>query len=207
MQKLNNDSDIKKYLQSGNLTKPFLESEYVLEKVMCDYNFKREQGKDITKLESLAGWINHIAKFSNDREFKDKYRFQRTAEEIWKSKIFTGCTDCAIVFATFARQIGIPTTILATAEKSWLESFLKGEETSHRGHSFCECFYEGEWFLVDPTSRRIERKYDTKKLVLSYNVGVGNVYYPYLRCLDFEVRQDTKTHNRKMDNYCKNIKI
>ena len=32
--------DIQKYMQNGSLTKPFLDSDYVLEKVMIDYNSK-----------------------------------------------------------------------------------------------------------------------------------------------------------------------
>lgn len=115
------ESDKNYFLTSGVLTYPFVSNEYVLEKVLCDYNAKLAKGIKTTKIESLFNWINKSVKFG-DNEFNNKFRFQRTAEEIWNSKIMTGCTDYATVFATFARQIGIPTTILHTAEKvGWIK--------------------------------------------------------------------------------------
>ncbi len=195
------------YLTNGNLTQPFISNEYVLEKVLCDYNHKIEKGIKITKIESLFNWINHVVKFG-DKEFNDKYRFQRTAKEIWDSKIMTGCTDYATLFATFARQIGIPTTILHTAERSWVERLQHNKDFSHHyGHSFCECFYEGKWILVDPTFRKIEKEYNPEKLELGYMVGGSSTFIPYQRGIDLEIKQTTSEHNSLMDKLCKNLKI
>lgn len=75
----------------------------------------------------------------------------------------------------------------------------------HFGHSFCECYFNGEWVLVDPTSKHIERSYNSKKIKLSHPVGDKNVFVPYFRGLDLGKRQDTKVHNKMMDETCLNI--
>ena len=87
MKKLNKTTDVQKYLKFGNLTQPFLTDDYVLDKVMCDYNAKLKYNGQANKLESLYLWINHNVEYSQDQEFRDKHKFQRTAEEIWQSKL------------------------------------------------------------------------------------------------------------------------
>lgn len=119
MRKPNKTTDVQKYLQSGNLTQPFLDDSYVLDMIMRDYRAKLKLNKQANKLESLYQWINKNVEYSKDQDFRVKYKFQRTAKEIWQSKVTTGCTDYCILFATFARQIGIPATFLHTA-KNWL---------------------------------------------------------------------------------------
>ncbi len=199
------ESDKNYFLTRGVLTYPFVSNEYVLEKVLCDYNAKLAKGIKTTKIESLFNWINKSVKFG-DNEFNNKFRFQRTAEEIWNSKIMTGCTDYATVFATFARQIGIPTTILHTAEKSWVDQVQQNNDYSHHaGHSFCECFYDGKWILVDPTCREIEKEYNPNLLKLSYKVGGSSTFIPYQRGLDLGKKQTTKEHNKYMDEICKTL--
>ena len=109
----------------------------------------------------------------------------RTAQEIWESKKASGCTDYAILYATFARTLGVPTTLLHTAEYDWLQKLKNGEDsTMHFGHSFCECYFGDKWVLVDPTCKHIERNYNPKKLELSYKVGGKSVFIPYFRGLD-----------------------
>ena len=166
---LNKTTDVEKFLQFGNLTQPFLDDDYVLYKVMCDYNAKLELYGQANVLESLYLWIDKNVKYSKDQDFRDKYKFQRTAKEIWESKFATGCTDYCILFATLARQIGISTTLLHTAEKSWIERLKKNKEhKTHCGHAFCECFYNDKWILVDPTSKRYQIDYNTNLIKLNY---------------------------------------
>lgn len=203
MRKLNKTTDVAKYLQFGNLTQPFLADDYVLDKVMRDYNAKLKLNGQANKLESLYLWINHNVEYSNDQEFRDKHKFQRTAEEIWQSKLTTGCTDYCILFATFARQIGISTTFLHTAEKNWLFRLKNNEDyKSHYGHGFCECFYNGEWVLVDPTCKKYQTNYDINLLHLNYNVGGNNEFIPYLRDFDLNVKQSIKEYHKTMDELC-----
>ncbi|MBP3344637.1 MAG: hypothetical protein J6K97_00345 [Clostridia bacterium] len=135
---LNNTTDCQMFLKQGNLTKPFLTDEYVLCKVMQDYDSKVKRGRKITKIESLYNWINSHTVFEReDREFVRNNKFQRTAQEIWENKKMTGCTDYATLFAVFARQIKIPTTILHTVASSWIEKLQNGEDfQKHYGHTF-----------------------------------------------------------------------
>lgn len=206
MKKLNK-TDAEKYLCPGNLSKPFLSDDFVLSKVLIDYNFKLEKNIKTTKIESLYNWIAKNVKLG-DKEFNEKNRFMLTAAEVWENKLSTGCTDYATLFATFARQIGIPTTILHTAELGYIQKLQNNEKLiPHKGHTFCECFYEGKWILVDPTYKKIELNYNPNKLELSYKVGDSSIFIPYFRGLDLEKKQTTKMQNHEMDRICKTIKI
>ena len=199
-------SDAKKYLQFGELTKKFLEDEYVIDKVMHDYNYKISIGKKATKIESLMAWINHCVVWSKDDKFNKKYKFNRTAQEIWESKIVTGCTDMALLFCTFARQIEIPTTFLHAAELDWLKNLLDGKDCQmHKGHSFCECFYDGKWILVDPTCKKIVYDYDADKIVLPYKNLGSDTFIPYFRGLDLEHKMTLKEHNDFEELLCKKV--
>ncbi len=201
------DDDKNFYLSSGKLTESFLDDEFVLERVLCDYNSKREKGVDITKIDSLLSWIHTKTKFGDD-EYIENHKFQHTAKELWQSQKMTGCTDYALLFATFARQIGIPTTILHTAQDDWFLKFRQnGEAKHHMGHYFCECFYGDKWILVDPTFRKIKKEYNPNLLRLSYKVAGSSVYIPYDRSLDLEKKQSILEHNQHMDEMCRNLAI
>lgn len=199
------NGDIETYLQNGFLTKPFLDDYIVKQKVEIDYNAKILIYPNYTKIESLFCWINHCLQYSQDEEFIANNKFQRNAQEIWDSGYAVGCSDYAILFATFARQLGLPTTILATAEINFYKNLIKGNKTHHVGHYFCECFYENKWYLVDPANKKLENEFSVDVLQLSYNIHNGNKYIPYLRCLDLGKRQTIKEHNIEMDYILKSI--
>jgi len=200
MEKLNNKSDCNKYLKNGFLTQPFLEKDLIIEKVMLDYNAKKEKNNEITIIESLYTWIGRNVKFQKENEGLKNLKFHRTAHEVWESKLATGCTDYAIVFATLARQLGIPTTILHTAEYNWVKRLKKGGDIKkHLGHSFCECFYNGQWILVDPTARKIQLEYNLNIISLNYLVGESSQFVPYLRGLDLGLKQSIEEHNLFME--------
>ncbi len=207
MQKLTR-ADAKTFLQAGELTKPFLDKDYVLDKVMCDYNRKISLGESVTKIDSLMSWINHCVTTASDSNFLQKHKFNRTAEEIWESKVVTGCTDRAMLFCTFARQIEIPTTLLHTVKYNYLKDFLSGKDVQiHKGHTFCECFYDGKWILVDPTCRKIVYDYNPDRLVLPYNNLNSNVFVPYFRGLDLTRKMTLKQHNKQEEEACKKLQI
>lgn len=198
--------DCETFKKAGVLTQPFLNDKIIEEKVLFDYNQKIKNNPKYTKLESLFYWINHKVKYSEDKEFRSANKFQRTAKEIWESGYATGCTDYAILFCTFARQLNIPTTFLQTAEYNWLNKLKSGESLNvNYGHAFCECFYNDEWILVDPTSRKIQFNYSCKKIELNYNVGGNNIFIPYYRGLDFGKIQSIKEHNDNMNNVCSSL--
>ncbi len=198
-----------KYLNNGILTTPFLDKRYLLNRVETDFNKKIKNDSNYTKIQSLYNWIHKNIKTTTNKQYKMKYKFQRTAKEIWESGFATGCTDYAILFVTFARQIGIPSTFLHTAEYGWLQELKNGEEISkiHRGHSFCECYYNGKWILVDPTYRKIVFSYNAEKIYLSYLVGNSNIFIPYYRDLDLGKKQSIEEHNEEEERVCSNLKI
>lgn len=198
-----NDETIKqKFLQAGELSKPFLDTKYVLkmliENGMCE--------SDFLKIQAIFNWLSKY--FSQgDKEFCAKNRFKRNAKEVYESELVSGCNDCALVFATFARQVGISATMLYTAERSWLDNFLDGEKQGlHIGHVFCECFCDGGWVLVDPINRKIVGNYNPNLIELDYNVGSNNRFVAYDRCVDMGERKDMKSFNCEMDKKCVGLK-
>lgn len=206
MNKLTN-RDVSTYLKFGFLTKPFLDAELIRRKVDIDHNSKILANPNYTKVESLFHWINHLIKMSQDKEFVQNNKFQRNAKEIWESGVAVGCSDYALLFATFARQLGWATTILATVEIDCLKTIQQGKQTRHFGHYFCECHYDGKWLLVDPANERIEQIYSLDEICLNYTILNSNKYIPYLRCIDLGKRQTIKEHNQDMDLLCNNIKL
>ena len=195
MDALNSTTDVYLYLKQGKMTKPFMRDEEVFKKVQSDQmvNTKRSE------IESLMAYIKYHLKPSEDENFKNKNKFRRTVSQIWKSGVVTGCADNALVFATMARQIGIPTTILETADKSFLEEFAKDSSVkAYRGHFFCECFYHEKWVLVDPTFNKVMEDYDVNNLNLPYKVGKSSHYVSYLRETDIGKGRNIAETNRKM---------
>lgn len=197
------EEDVAKYLMSGDLTQPFLDENFIEKKLSIDYKSKQKQKIVLNKIECLFNWIHHNLKYCNDREFVINNQFGREAKEIWESGLSTGCTDYALVFCTLARQLNIPTTILHTAEYNWVKRLQNHEDCQmHYGHTFCECFFEGKWILVDPTCNKIEYSYNPKKIILNYQVGKHSVFIPYFRGADLKYKQTVKQHNQSMDEEC-----
>lgn len=196
--------DVEEYLKFGNLSQPFLEKNYVEEMVMRDFNSKNHAENTI--FESLIRWIKFKLRMAEGKEKNCK--FSRTAKEIWESGFYTGCTDLALVFSCFARQLGYPTTILHTAEMNWLKRLQGGQDAKmHFGHSFCEVFYNDKWILVDPTRNKVLFDYSEDKIHLPYSLGGNSVFVPYKRCIDFDKPQTVYEHNQIMDNLCKDLEI
>jgi transglutaminase-like putative cysteine protease len=68
---------------------------------------------------------------------------KRTADNILKSKIFTGCSDKAIAFVALARASGIPSRLV--------ETIIGGnKQDSHHGHIFVDIKISNKWYLFDP---------------------------------------------------------
>ena len=207
MESLNNFEDVEKYKNFGVLTQPFLTKEFLHEKILIDLKHKQKDENSDYYLESLFLWINANVTYSKDEKIQ-KQKFMRTAKEIWESKKSSGCTDYAILFATFARTLGMSTTVLHTAEYEWLQRLRIGKDSwMHYGHTFCECYFNDGWVLVDPTCEYITKDYNPEKLELPYKIAGKSVYIPYFRGLDLGEKQNTETHNKKIDEMCKALKI
>lgn len=207
MKLLNSTSDVIYYKNSGPLTQPFLEKDFVYEKVLIDLNHKQKDINSTYFLESLSLWIKHEVAYSNEYEIQNK-KFSRTAKEIWDSKKGSGCTDYALLFATFARSLDIPTTILHTAQLEWLKRYKnKSDYFVHYGHTFCECFFNNKWILVDPSSCKIIDNYDQTKIILPYNIAGNNIYISYYRGLDFGQKSTVGEHNKIMEEKCDKLDL
>ncbi|MBR2468329.1 MAG: transglutaminase domain-containing protein [Clostridia bacterium] len=199
--------DIDLYLNFDEVTAPFLETDYVLEKVMYDFEAKQKAKIPNTKLHSLFNWIDAKMKYEREEKFNSENKFARTAKQIWESGKTTGCTDYAILFMTFAKQLGIPTTMLHTASRSWVANLQETKKpTSNQGHNFNECFYDNKWVLVDPTCRKVIEKYNPNQILLSYEVGGENTFVAFDRTVSFE-RTNIKQYNKNMDITCYKLKL
>lgn len=195
MDSLNNSTDVQKYLQSGPMTRPFLKDARLDKKIA-------RASSDKEKIKVLLKYLHkHNHNAISDKFIKEN-KFKRTAEEIWQSGKMTGCTDWATTFATIARQYGISSSFFTTAEKEWSEKIANGEQMQGgRGHSFCECFVDGNWVLVDPTLSIVQEEYSTDNLHLTgktHFVGGKKDFIPYKRDLDNGGRSNTREFNMNM---------
>ena len=184
----------------------FFNTENLKEKIFLDYNVKIKNNSNHTIMNSLMSYINKYLIYSNDTEFKIKNKFARNAQEIWDSGLSTGCTDYAIVFANFARQLEIPTTILHTMSEKFVNNAQNNLEIEYVGHAFCECFYNNEWVLVDPTGCKVIGKYCDNKIELAYSIHCENIFIPLERTDKVE-KQNIKQFNEKMLNLSKNYDL
>ena len=192
-------NDIEKYLSFGEATLPFLDNEALIQNLQEYARAKELDLNGAGLLYCLTKWINKNVRYTSDVDFSRNNKFSRTAREIWESEKATGCTDYAILFATLARQLNLPTTILHTAEKNWVDRYLNnGDYKIHYGHTFCECFCGNKWVLVDPTFREITVNYDPNLIKLEYEVAGNNAFISYMRAVDF-ARTDIKTFNLEME--------
>ena len=196
--------DSEYFLQSGELTKPFISAQFVYDKVMGDYNKNITNGIRLTKLDSLMNFIHSYVKQDNDSDFISENKYYRTAKEVFESGKSTGTTDFANLFCTFARQLGLPTTHLHAADYTWVKQLKAGKLTRHVSCSFCECYYGGKWLLIDPANKKIINDYNPSMISLGYYIGTSCQYVAYMRCIDLG-KQHVEEHNKKMEKICFSI--
>ena len=186
MEKLNKTTDLKRFLESGKLTQEFFNVEKLKKELEKISKKREEQNLDSDIEQCLLEFVHQNLTLCEDKDFVINNQFFRSAQEIFESKFATGCTDFAYVFASLARQMGIPTTILQTAQKEWANKLINniGNTKRHYGHTFCECFLNNKWVLVDPTKSLIDWQYEdflTFKLELEWRVGESRTFLPYFR--------------------------
>lgn len=192
-EKINKTTDVNKFLEQGELTQQFLDANDLKNKLETISKQRKEKNEDGDVLLSLLDFVHQNLEYCEDKNFVVNNQFSRTAKEIFDSRLATGCTDYAYVFACLARQIGIPTTILQTSQKEWTNKFINnlGDTKMHYGHTFCECFVNRKWILVDPTTKNIDWEYDKNnsfKIRTEWKVGNSKTFLPYFRGLDLEKR-------------------
>lgn len=216
MKKLNKTSDPKKYLLAGELSQPFLPKIEFELKILQMVNQNLNNGKYFTTIDAVLKCIHQQIKLIQEKSQKLKFKFNRTAQEIWQSGFSTGCTDYAIVFCCLMRQLGVPTTFMATASKNYAKQLQAGQQSQmHAGHAFCECFCsydnakpQNDWVLVDPTCCQIILNHKTNKnFVLPYNIGGETTFVPYFRDLDFVSKTTIQEWNKNMDDMLQNVAL
>jgi hypothetical protein len=126
-------------------------------------------------------------------EEKNKLFRQRTAEEIIKSGMVTGCTDWALAFIILARANNLPTKYVEAIRNKWLET---GTGDYIEGHVFAECFIGGKWYIVDPQEGDIKTAYRRfkifKKGIDSWDIGIRNFDDLKRQFLEFRKEDNSK---------------
>lgn len=151
-----------KYLIQGEQTQ-FVFSADELLKVKQDIG-EIKTAKDLHKI-ILFMENNKIKNTKQEQEVT----FKRTAKEIFESKVYIGgCTDYALVYATIARQLGIPTVYMATADLTWIKEYENGNGSRVNGHDTCESFIDGKWIHIDTSINWIDESYNKDSLVVKY---------------------------------------
>ena len=92
----------------------------------------------IRKTFSYDNWYNATA-------------FQKTADELFQSRVLGGCSDFALVELVFYRALNIPARMVVTANVDWLLEYRRSPLSMTEGHCFIEVYLEDRWYLVDPT--------------------------------------------------------
>ena len=139
MRKLNKN-DCNLYLEQGAMSKFFLDKDCLVEKIMLDYNAHLKNGKPANLISSLINYLLHKVKPADGESEFAKMKFTCTASEIWESGKSSGCTDRALLFATCARTIGLPATLLHTASEKWIKKLESGEDISVASRSLSDDF-------------------------------------------------------------------
>lgn len=85
MKPLNKTDDVEKYKNFGILTQPFLDKNYIYDKVITDLEHNQKDLKSGYFLASLFMWIKKEVKYSHEEQIQN-LKFTRTAKEIWESK-------------------------------------------------------------------------------------------------------------------------
>jgi hypothetical protein len=158
------------FLNNGPQTEPNAQ----LNQIAAQFNDNR----DITTVKQIIDWIHQNIKSVAGSTYD---QFGRSSAQIVASGESTGCTDFGLVFATLAREKGIPTVFVQTASTSWIRDLLassNGTTSYFAGHILAEVFINNEWYLVDPTQGTIYSNYDRNNLSLPDN------YYVFAKSLE-----------------------
>lgn len=128
--------------------------------------------------------------------------FTRTADDILQSGYVTGCTECAVLFATLARAKGIPAIIIDAAGQNLNpvdERFQKKENFKDvGGHFLVEVYVNDKWMLVDPSAGALYRNYDPRNPCLPQNDRYGGLtFFAFAKGLSpIDIGITEKNHNR-----------
>ena len=138
-----------------------------------------------------------MTNMKRDTENKVK-KFTRTSEEIFRDKIWSGCSDVGTALAPILRMNGVPTIYVQAAKIDWVKDLQNHNDGaySHQGHIFLEIYLNSKWMLLDSTACIIYPDYDY------HNDSLPNQYYVFSKSLTgHEVGcTNLKKNNQLMDD-------
>lgn len=150
-------SKYNKYLKSGPQTQTSSQIKKIAEKVT------KKNTTILAKIFAIIKFIHKNLNHERNKEKRKKLLRARTANEILKSKRHTGCGDCATVFISLARELGIPCKWVDTIAEDWLEEEKLLENQIH-GHIFVDVLINNKWYVLDPSFATIGNRYQWPKL-------------------------------------------
>lgn len=140
--------------------------------------FSQKVGK-IETIDDIAKLFNFFINNMNiDTEHKVK-KFARTSEEIFRDKIWSGCSDIGTALAPILCINGIPTVYIQSAKIDWVKELQNHSNGAHlhQGHIFLEIYLNNKWMLFDSTAGIIYSNYDY------HNYSLPNQYYVFSKSL------------------------
>lgn len=169
---------MKNNIERSNLNN-FLINEGQNEVGPCMIEFANSIGKIESINDFTIMWKKYMKEILRDKENKVP-KFERTSEEIFKEKIWSGCSDVGTSFAPILRMKGIPTIYLQSASINWIKDLNENNKDARmvKGHIFLEIYLNNEWLLFDPTNGYIYLGYDYN------NFSLPNSYYVFSKSLN-----------------------
>lgn len=204
----NTDNDFE-YLRNGELTRPFLDTEDLRDSVDEIFDYGRfSKNNESSYISSLIKFIHSQIIFSDDEKFKDK-EFNRTSEDIYLDRVALDSNDYALLYATFARQLRIPTTCLYAVDQRDFINLTKGNGSDIKNDKlltrvFCECYYDEHWVLVDPTFDYIIKDYNPFEIQIPCGDKTKK-FVAYKRCHDLGKKMTLSEMKQFEKENCKKI--
>lgn len=167
------------YTISGEQTK--------ITKEIQDIADKFNNNRDISTIKEIYQWMRKELKYGEGEKFR------RTSEEIFESRVVTGCTDNGLAFIALTRAKGIPSVFIQTGRIDWIEKLVKNSPDAGyiTGHILVEVFIDGKWYLVDSTSGKLFINYDRN------NLSLCDGYYVFAKSIevwDSGVKNESENH-------------
>ncbi len=107
-------------------------------------------------------------------------KFVRTSEEIFKDKLWSGCSDIGTALAPILRLKGIPTIYVQSAHINWIKDVKENNVKAKHiiGHIFLELYLNNNWILFDPTNGYLYQNYNFNNRCLPHG------YYIFSKSLN-----------------------
>lgn len=90
----------------------------------------------------------------------------RRASTLFDSGYLSGCSEYAVVATALLRAADIPSRLLVSVNRDWVEARRSHPYLIPRGHVFVEVHVDGAWRLLDVPYLQLYRDYDPTDPVL-----------------------------------------